>query len=339
MSAPPPAPHRRLRTAALCRWPAAVAAASFFWLTTFSGSSALAQDAGATRDAAKHFQRGVSLYGETDYRAALVEFKRAYALAPNATVLYNVGETEFQLQDYAGALTTFERYLAEASSSDPHRSEVEGNVEVLRARVGHVAVTTIPPGAEIAVDDLSVGKTPLEKSLMVSIGHRKIVASMPGRPPLTRYVDVAADDNLTVTLQLAPPTDPGPIAPKPPSPGKDGDPAPGNDTTLRAVGWIGTGLLGAGAVTFAVLADRESSTLQKMRATYPTSASELTHEASLTSTYSLLADSLTAAALVVGAVSAYMTFSSSSTDSRGRGSASEVRVGVGPGSARFEMTF
>ena len=35
------------------------------------------------READKHFQHGVSLYVEADYRAALVEFTRAYALAPN----------------------------------------------------------------------------------------------------------------------------------------------------------------------------------------------------------------------------------------------------------------
>jgi hypothetical protein len=319
--------------------PVAVAAASFLCFA-LPGSIAHAQDGGATRDAAKHFQRGVALYGETDYRAALVEFKRAYALAPNVSVLYNVGETEFQLQDYAGALTTFERYLAEASSSDAHRSEVESNVEVLRARVGHVAITTIPPGAEIAVDDQNFGRTPLEKSVLVSIGHRKIVASMPGRPSLTRYVDVAADDNLTVTLQLAAAGDLGPSSPpKAAAPSKEPEAAPGNGATLRTVGWIGTGLLGAGAITLAVLADHESSTLQRMRATYPTSAADLARESSLTSTYSLVADSLTAAAIVVGAISAYMTFTSPSTDSHVRGSASEVRVGVGPGSARFEMTF
>src|SRR5579864_8475531 len=119
---------------------------------------ASAQDAeSATRDAAKHFQRGVSLYGEADYRAALVEFRRAYALVPNAAVLYNVGETEYQLQDYAGALTTFKRYLAETSPTESHRSEVESNVDVLRSRVGRLSIQTVPSGADISVDDQPIG--------------------------------------------------------------------------------------------------------------------------------------------------------------------------------------
>ena len=87
-------------------------------------------DEGA-HEAGKHFQRAVALYGEADYRAALVEFRRAYALSPNAAVLYNVGEAEYQLQDYAGALQTFEHYLTESSPSDAHHAEVESNVNVL----------------------------------------------------------------------------------------------------------------------------------------------------------------------------------------------------------------
>jgi len=181
-------------------------------LVTFAATSASAQERGAsTRDAAKHFQRGVTLYGEADYRGALVEFKRAYALTPNTAVLYNVGETEFQLQDYAGALTTFERYEAESGSSDPQRAEVENTIEVLRSRVGRVSVTTVPPGADVTVDDRAVGKTPLDKSVLVSVGHRKVTASFVGRTPVVRYVDVAANDNQTVTLEVPGPTAAPPI--------------------------------------------------------------------------------------------------------------------------------
>jgi hypothetical protein len=300
---------------------------------------ASAQENGATREAARHFQRGVALYGETDYRAALVEFKRAYALAPNAAVLYNVGEAEFQLQDYAGALTTFERYLTESSASDTHRAEVESSVEVLRARVGHLTIATTPPGADVTVDDQSVGRTPLERPVLVSIGHRKVVASLPGRPPSTRTVDVAADDNVTVAIQLAPPGEPlSTLAPRSPASTRDAEPSTGG-ATLRVLGWIGTGVLAAGAGTFAVLADRESIALQKARATYPISGATLAHDAGLTSTYSILADSLAGAAVVLGGITVFSTLQSHSPDARVRGSAGGARIGVGPASAHFEMTF
>jgi len=310
--------------------------------------SGWARSAGAQEnpghEAGKHFQRGVALYGEADYRAALVEFKRAYTTSPNVAVLYNVGETEYQLQDYASALTTFERYLAEAGASEPHRGEVEGTLDVLRARVGHLNVTTTPPGADITVDDVSVGRTPFDKTLLVSIGRRRIVAALAGRPTVTRTVDVAAEDTVPVTLVLPSAESPSPnpmlslTSPKVESASSSSSAGP----TLRLLGWITTGASVAGAATFGILAMNASSSLQAARGTYPTTSATLSSDASLTTTYSIVADSLTAAAILVGGITLYSTLASSSSSSSSaskRGSAATTRVSLGPASARFEMTF
>ena len=302
-------------------------------------SAAPAAEADDTQDAAKHFSRGVSLFGEADYKAALVEFKRAYALAPNAQVLFNIGETEFQLQDYAGALVTFQRFLAEAGPMDAQRAEVEKNMDVLRSRVGHVDVTTVPPGADVSVDEHPVGKTPLSEPVLVSIGHRQVTATMPGRPPVSRWVDVAADDDVAVTLQLP--------SPQSSSAGTHGSlgilPAPENDggggATWRTIGWIGTGALAAGAITFGVLASHASSQLGEARNTFPTQASTLSHDASMTSTYSVIADSLGAAALVLGGITLVSTLTAGPAQPPTRGSTGGLRVGLGPGSARLDLTF
>jgi hypothetical protein len=297
-------------------------------------------DEGA-REAGKHFQRAVALYGEADYRAALVEFKRAYAISPNAAVLYNVGEAEFQLQDYAAALGTFEKYLAEASPSESHRAEVEGNVEVLRARVGHVTVTTSPAGADVTIDDQPVGRTPIERPVLVSVGHRKVMASMPGRSPVVRYVDVATDDNLPVALQLpaadaqsvAPTSAMASLSPTATEPARSSRPG----ATLRTIGWITTGALAVGAGTFGVMAIMKESDLKYARTTYPTSQAALSQDASLVGRYSVLADSLGAAALVIGGITLATTLSASSSSKTGsRGGAELVR---GLGSARIQGTF
>ena len=298
-----------------------------------SAPDARAQDAAATREAAKHFQRGVSLYGEADYRAALVEFKRAYSIAPNATVLYNVGEAEFQLQDYAAALNTFDRYLAESPLTESHRSEVDNNVEVLRTRVGRLIVVSAPTGADITVDDQPAGKAPLDRPILVSIGRRKVVASMPGRPPLSRYVDVAADDNVTVALPLPVPAEADTTAASP----LDEPRQSHLGSTLRLGGWIGTAALAAGAGAFGFLAYSESNQLQQDRGTFPITNATLAHDSNLTMTYALVADSLAAAAVVLGGIVLISTISSASSPARG--AASEVHVGLGPTSARFEMTF
>ncbi len=307
---------------------------------TVVATSASAQERGAsTRDAAKHFQRGVALYGEADYRGALVEFKRAYALTPNTAVLYNVGETEFQLQDYAGALTTFERYEAESGASDPQRAEVENTMEVLRSRVGRVSITTVPAGAEVSVDDRAVGRTPLDKSVLVSVGHRKVTASFAGRTPVVRYVDVAADDNQTVTLEVPGPTPAQPTTAQPAlQTSRDAGSASHGGSTLRTLGWIATGALAVAAVTTGVLATRGADDLRAARGEFPVSSATLSRYANMTTTYSVLADSLGGAALVLGGITLFSTLTSRSAPSSDSGVGS-TRVTVGLASARFELTF
>jgi tetratricopeptide (TPR) repeat protein len=299
---------------------------------------AAAQENDGVREAGKHFQRGVALYNEADYRSALVEFKRAGALAPNAAVLYNIGETQYQLQDYAGALGSFERYLGEASPNDPHRNEVENNVQALRSRVGFVAVTTVPPGAEITIDDQPVGRTPLDKPIRVGIGQRKVVATLAGRQAVVRYIDVAAEDNVSVSLQLgssisaetALPAATPSVAAESPRAARGG-----GGSTTRVLGWVATGVLAAGGVTFGVLAINKASDLKTQRGTYPTSTAALDHTANLTTTYSILADALGAGALIVGGITLYSTLSSPTNAGSGRA----AHLTLGYKTVRFEANF
>src|SRR5260370_8829169 len=76
-----------------------------------------------SREAAKHFQRGVDLYNDGDFRGALVEFKKAYSVWPRANVLYDIGQTEYQLLAYAAALRTIERHLPHTRANAPHRHD------------------------------------------------------------------------------------------------------------------------------------------------------------------------------------------------------------------------
>lgn len=321
---------------ALARFAACVFAVSL--LATICARDAAADDpASATHEAARHFERAVTLYGETDYQGALAEFRRAYALSPNPTVLYNIGEAEFQLQDYAGALAAFTRYLAEAPPGAGHRGEVESNLEVLRGRVGHLGIATAPPGADVAIDDVPVGKTPLAERALVSVGHRKVTASLPGRTPVVRYVDVAADDNANVTLELSPGGSEAATAqPAADRAAADATAPSRGGSVLRAIGWVATGMLAAGAVGAGVLALKESNDLKDARSAYPVSAATLQGDSDRVRTYSLVADTLTIAACVVGSITLVSTVISSS------GSAPTERTATlraSPASMDFAVTF
>ena len=175
-----------------------------------------------------HFQRGVVLYTEEDYRAALVEFKRAYELSSNRAILYNIGQTQFQLRDYAGALQSFEDYLGAGGPQLPatRRQQVEKDIEDLRGRVATVTIETNVEGAEVTIDDASLGAAPLAGPVRVSAGVRKLVAKKPGFAPTSRSVELAGGDTATVRLELVAvsterPARSTPIAPSP-RPGSSG---------------------------------------------------------------------------------------------------------------------
>lgn len=285
-----------------------------FAQTSATTAHAQAQDANVQKEAGVHFQRAVQLYSEADYRAALVEFKRAYELAPNVTVLYNLGETYYQLQNYADALTTFERFLAEGGTQ--HKQEVENAVSVLKTRVGKLDITTPSPGWEISIDDEVVGKTPLAKPIAVSIGRRRLGATKAGETPVTRLVEVAAGETAAINLAgIGGPTKPAETADTQAPPA--GSAEHGSNGLLIA-GWVGTGALAAGAVVTGILATSKSSSLKDARGQFPANKADLDSQASSVKTLALVTDILGASALVLGGVTLYFTLTKPSSTTTAR---------------------
>jgi hypothetical protein len=183
---------------------AAIAVAIAVSAVPSSGRAEKPASADAVVQARDHFRRGVQLYEEDDFRAALIEFNRAYELVPNPAVLYNVGQSYYQLRDYAGALTTLERYLRESGDRvvGERRAQVEHEVQDLRSRVAHVALSSNVEGAELTLDDVTLDRT-ARQPLLVGAGRHKLTATKRGYVTATRVVDVAGRDEIDVRLDLA----------------------------------------------------------------------------------------------------------------------------------------
>ncbi|TMQ09353.1 MAG: tetratricopeptide repeat protein [Deltaproteobacteria bacterium] len=275
-------------------------------------------------EAGKHFQRGVQLYGEADYHAALVEFRRAYELAPNPTVLYNIGQTYYQLQNYAAALVALQRYLNEAGASALHRREIEQTIDTLQTRVGKIALSGGPPGLDITVDDELIGKTPLDEPILVSIGRRKVTALRAGRPVDNRVVEVAAGDTVRLVLSV------GDDVPPPLSAPGTAPPKPSGRSAITT-GWIITGSLGAVALGTGVAAYLESRSLKNARDSVPASRSDLDSKSTLVKGLSLAADISGVLALVAGGITLKYSLSQSST--------SETHVAISPTGVHIAGSF
>ena len=249
-----------------------------------------------------HFNRGVALFREGDYRAALVEFRRAYEISHNYRALYNIGQTEFEVQDYAGARTAFQKYLVEggAEIEAGRRAEVEADIKKLSARVARIEIKTNTAGADVLLDDTVIGQSPLPEPLLVSAGRRKITVQKGSLPPVTRFVEVAGGDASSVTIDLAtaelPPRSsaaaptPLPVAPPPPT---------------RTALWIslaGTGALATGAVVTGILALGARSDAETTLGTLGVKAADVEAAHSKAATLGLVTDVLGGAAILMGGV-------------------------------------
>ncbi|HEU4533264.1 MAG TPA: PEGA domain-containing protein [Polyangiaceae bacterium] len=284
-------------------------------------------------DARSHYERGLALYDEGANDAALVEFEKAYELAPSYKIRYNIGLVYKHLADYAGALRHFELYLSEggAAINEARRKEVERNVAELRARVGTVSVSTNVAGAEVFVDDVSVGKAPLDKPLTVNPGRRKFSATAPGRTPAVRVISVAGSVGTSVSLELAE-TRTVVLVEK-------------SQRRVPWVGWGATALLAIGAGTTGYLAVRSASDLRDARDAPNADDANLDSKGSKVRTFGAIADVCTIGAVVAGGVSLYYTIkwgkdSSKEAPPGATGPrASSLRVDVRPQGVALTGTF
>jgi hypothetical protein len=296
-----------------------------------AGPAGAAPTREAKDEAQRRFEAGKDLYEENDFRGALIEFRRAYQLAPHFKLLYTIAQVHYQLQDYASALQTFEKYLADGAREIPagRRAEVEKEIERLRTRVAKVEIVCNKSGAEVLVDDVEVGSTPLAKPVMVSAGRRRISVSMKGKATVTRTVDVAGGDSTSLTIELQ--DQDTEVKPVPTATATAPAPPPTHPVSKGAwIGWGVTGVLAVGTVVTGVLALQSSKDLADKRDTADVGANALDSASNKTRALALTTDILGAAAIVAGGVSLYLTL---------RKPSEQVQVGIGPGSVSVRGSF
>jgi hypothetical protein len=293
----------------------------------------------AQDEARRRFARGLDLYREADYTAALSEFRRAYALIPNYKLLYNIGQVCYQLQNYACALPAFEQYLSEGGAEVPsaRRSAVESDIDKLRTRVARITIHSNVRGATISIDDVPVGKTPLE-AVVVSVGTRRITATADGKPPLVRSISVAGEETATVDFDF---TDSGRAKAEASSSGTPARVSHGSVPSWPF--WAATAGLAVGAGISGFMALRANSDLEQQRNTFGITPQELSKTEQRASTMALAADLLTGAAVVCGGVALYTTLTSRKRldgPQSGSGSpGSTLDVAVGPANIRIRGSF
>lgn len=84
--------------------------------------------------AKRAFAAGTSAYERGDFKAALVQFRKAYELTGSPDLLYNVAAVADRLRHDDEALAAYQDYL-KARPATPDRDHVEGRIKALRASI------------------------------------------------------------------------------------------------------------------------------------------------------------------------------------------------------------
>lgn len=304
-------------------------------LATTSVSSA---DDAHKKEAQALFEMGVKQADAGDSAAALSSFRAAYEKAPNYRVLYNIGKLCSRIGDAACAVRAYEQYLHDGGSEVPakRRKEIESDLKGLTRTIATVVIKSNVRGAEVLVDDVSVGKTPFSAPVPVNGGSHKIVLVREGGN-VEKRVTVVAGESATVKLdakseELAPAPPPpeasGGLTPEPeaepaPKP-KAKDPEPDASPPARradadadkskaprsfpVVPWAITGALAAATAVTGVLAANAYGDFKDKRDQYPITRDDLDSAQGKARDLFLLSGLLGAGTLVSLGVASYVTF-------------------------------
>jgi hypothetical protein len=270
-------------------------------------------------EARAHFNRGVKFYKDADYRSALVEFQEAYRVAPNARLMFNIGQTYDELQDFAGAVKAFREYLAGAGTAitKVRRAEVEKDLRRLESHVATVEITVSEPGADVLVEGdhrIELGKSPLTAPALLNGGNWTIVATKSGFERAEERLTAAGGDKKTVALKLAATPEPVVIAPvvvpivPAPLP-----PPPRRSLTPVWIGVAVTGALAVGAGVTGILTLGAKKDYDRELGRLPGDANAVASARTHARTLALFTDVLGGAALVSAAVTVILYATSSPT--------------------------
>ncbi len=285
--------------------------------TAYAEPSSAAPSSEAVDQAREHFQRGVEFYKEQSFDAALAEFTRAYELAANYRVLYNLGQVQLERHDYVAALKFFRGYLdaGGAEIADQRREQVERDVSTLKARVAQLQIKCDVDGADVLVEGVSVGTTPMSAALLLNPGVVHLSVRKPGYASETRSFTLAGSEAKELSIALrAEGTGPAEPSAKPAQPAPVSAPPVVAEHSHAPV-WVSlgiTGVLAVGAGVFALRTNSANSALDRELDTFPGNAGKISDARTTLKADALATDLLGGGALIAAGFTLYFALSSPS---------------------------
>ncbi len=156
------------------------------------------------KEAEEHYLRGKALLKGGDVKGAYLEYRASWDLKQSYDIAANLGNLELEQgmpRDAAEHLAFALRTVAVGVPED-RVATIRGLLDRARKLVGAATVKVNVAGAEILVDGLAVGRSPLASEIFVDPGKRTIEARLSPYAPAKTVVDVPRASTVPVELVL-----------------------------------------------------------------------------------------------------------------------------------------
>lgn len=156
------------------------------------------------KEAEEHYLRGKALLKGGDVKGAYLEYRASWDLKQSYDIAANLGNLELEQglpRDAAEHLAFALRSVAVGVPED-RVAAIRGLLDRARRLVAAAAVKVNIAGAEILVDGLPVGRSPLSGEIFVDPGKRTIEARLSPYAPAKKVFDFQRATTIPVELEL-----------------------------------------------------------------------------------------------------------------------------------------
>lgn len=168
-----------------------------------------------TDKARQLYEEGVAALKRSKFFEARASFLAAWSLKKHWQIAANLADCELELGKFREA-AEHAHYYRKNAPADRHP---KGDALLARAKekVGTLTIEVDKAGAEVLLDDVVLGKAPLEDVVFVEPGSHRVTARMAGSPDVSQSLAIKAGGAHVAELKLAtssppppPPTAKGP---------------------------------------------------------------------------------------------------------------------------------
>ncbi len=185
---------------------------------TDAGSVALAQPAPSdpvTEAARQKYQEGVKAFESGKFEDARSAFLQAYALKRVPAVLLNLGQSEIKSAHYEDGGNHLQQFIRDHKTATPDQiTAAQNGIADAKKRTGFLVVIVNAVGADLSVDGVAIGKSPLLDPYFIKPGKHVVYATYQGAGGTTA-VDVqkgiATSASITLAVTTPVPTQTTPV--------------------------------------------------------------------------------------------------------------------------------